>query len=76
MQTLQKFPYDKLNRKNAHFSQELQLVTILLLMEDLYMNWSLRSVSLKALWGFPYLISIRFYKEYFFIQQKAWTMWL
>ena len=38
MQTLQKFPYDKLNRKNAHFFQELQLVTILLLMEDLYMN--------------------------------------
>ena len=38
MQTPQKFPYDKLNRKNAYFSQELQLVTILLLMEDLYMN--------------------------------------
>ena len=40
MQTLQKFSYDKLNRKNAHFSQELQLITILLLIEDLYMNWS------------------------------------
>lgn len=38
MQTLQKFSYDKLNRKNVHFSQELQLITILLLIEDLYMN--------------------------------------
>ena len=38
MQTLQKFSYDKLNRKNAYFSQELQLITILLLIEDLYMN--------------------------------------
>ena len=49
---------------------ELQLIRILLLIYDFYMNWSTRFVSLKCAWDFPFLIPFRFCWSFYFCSAK------
>ena len=72
-QMLNKFPSDKINIQNmsSFFFRKPQPITVLLLICDSYMSWSLRFVSLKLV--LLSQLSFAFIKVYIFVQQNAWT---
>ena len=72
-QMLKKFPSIKIiGTKNALFFvfRRLQLITVLLLICDSYVNWSTRFVSLKLCVGFPFSIPFRFYWSLYLYSTK------
>ena len=54
----------------SFFFRKPQLITILLLICDSYMNWRARFVSQK-LWGFPFSILFHFYSSLYFYSRKC-----
>ena len=77
MQTLEKFPLDKINVKNKStiFFRELQLITVLLLIRNSYTSWSARFISLKhCVKTFHFRFRLVLIKTYIFVQFKAWTL--
>ena len=67
-QTVQKMP--------SFFFRELQLIPVLLLICDSYINWSTRFVPLKLCLGFSIFGCFVFIKVYIIVQQNASTLWL
>ena len=66
-----------LQKIHSFFFQELQLITVLLLICNSYTGWSTRSISLKLCEGFSIFHSVSFLLEFFiFVQQKSRTLWL
>ena len=64
-------------KKYPFFFCELQLITVLLLICNSYINWYTRFVSLKLRVGFSIFDSIFFFffvKVYIFVQPNSWTL--
>ena len=86
---IKKQKWDKTNLKINSFGQnkrykkmlsfffyELQLITILLLINNSYMSWSTRFISLKLCGIFYFRFRSVFIEVYIFVQQNARTLWL
>ena len=71
-QFLKKFPSGKINGTNnaLFFFGELQLITVLLLNCDSYMNWSSRFVPLKVCVEFSIFDSVWFLLKFIFLFNK------
>ena len=72
-QMLKKFPSDKMKGTK---NRELQLIIVLLLICDSYMSWSTRFVSPKLSGIFHFWLLFIFIKDYIFVQQNAWILWV
>ena len=77
-QMIKEFPSDKINvTKYALFFlfRELQLITVLLLICDSYVNLKRKVHLSKSLFGiFHFRFRLVLIKVYNFVQQKAWTL--
>ena len=60
----------------SFFFREFQLITVLLLICDTYMNWNTSFVSLKLCGIFHFQLRLVFIKVYIFAQQNARTLFL
>ena len=71
-QMLKRFPSDNINstKKALFFFHELQLITVLLLTCDSYMNWSTRFISLKLCVRFSIFHSVSFLLKFIFFSNK------
>ena len=61
---------------HSFFFQELQLITVLLLVRNSYMIWSTWFISLKLCGVFYFRFCLAFVKLYISVQQNAWILWL
>ena len=70
---LKQIPLGKMNgvkKKSSFFFRELQLITVLLLICDFYMSWSIRFVSQKLFVGFSIFDSVLFLLKFIFLFSK------
>ena len=65
-----------LQKMLSFFFREFQLITVLLLICDTYMNWNTSFVSLKLCGIFHFQLRLVFIKVYIFAQQNARTLFL